>query len=430
MVAQMICEDIVLNHRSKLPWMKRQSTNCQEQVAIYIIMNVPPWTNRHNQITTVDMSSWYCCDPCVDGMNGGVGASGRLVDQHVAMTERISRATSETMSSSLRWRRNKHSRTSSATVSRAAQRFEDDDHELTVKRHRTGHVLCFLLFLLELESELEAVDNEEPSRISEKRRLSLFGEAKLRWSSPAAESSQLFCGNSLTGKLPVWIYQNGSHDNSTGGIKKIQVEMVAVIGSDLIFLRGITAISEKRRLSLFGEAKLRWSSPAAESSQLFCGNSLTGKLPVWIYQNGSHDNSTGGIKKIQVEMVAVIGSDLIFLRGITAKVAAPTSLIFVIVFLLWPRDPNDLSRLSLLASSRLSLDLDQSQKTNPRSFTGGTIFNHRDRHRRSEPSPGAEGPDGELRVLGSLVGTSKAKHSCWLKKASNFDLLWSISLAP
>ncbi|KAF3496275.1 hypothetical protein DY000_02053930 [Brassica cretica] len=37
--------------------MKRQSTNCQEQVAIDIIMNVPPWTNRHNQIITVDMSS-------------------------------------------------------------------------------------------------------------------------------------------------------------------------------------------------------------------------------------------------------------------------------------------------------------------------------------------------------------------------------------
>ncbi|WZY81079.1 hypothetical protein YC2023_027463 [Brassica napus] len=56
MVARTICEDSVLNHRSKLPWMKRQSTNCQEQVAIDIIMNVPPWTNRHNQITTVDMS--------------------------------------------------------------------------------------------------------------------------------------------------------------------------------------------------------------------------------------------------------------------------------------------------------------------------------------------------------------------------------------
>ncbi|KAF2592390.1 hypothetical protein F2Q70_00042351 [Brassica cretica] len=68
MVAQTICEDSVLNHRIKLPWMKHQSTNCQEQVAIYIIMNVPPWTNRHNQITTVDMSLWYCCDPCVDGV--------------------------------------------------------------------------------------------------------------------------------------------------------------------------------------------------------------------------------------------------------------------------------------------------------------------------------------------------------------------------
>ncbi|KAF2612894.1 hypothetical protein F2Q70_00009039 [Brassica cretica] len=68
MVARTICEDSVLNHRSKLPWMKRQSTNCQEQAAIDIIMNVPPWTNRHNQITTVDMSSRYCCDPCVDGI--------------------------------------------------------------------------------------------------------------------------------------------------------------------------------------------------------------------------------------------------------------------------------------------------------------------------------------------------------------------------
>ncbi|WZZ41210.1 hypothetical protein YC2023_037469 [Brassica napus] len=31
MVAQTICEDSVLNHRSKLPWMKRQSTNCQRR---------------------------------------------------------------------------------------------------------------------------------------------------------------------------------------------------------------------------------------------------------------------------------------------------------------------------------------------------------------------------------------------------------------
>ncbi|WZZ58325.1 hypothetical protein YC2023_058432 [Brassica napus] len=46
MVARTICEDSVLNHRSKLPWMKHQSTNCQEQVVIYIIMNVPPWTNH------------------------------------------------------------------------------------------------------------------------------------------------------------------------------------------------------------------------------------------------------------------------------------------------------------------------------------------------------------------------------------------------
>lgn len=75
MVARTICEDSVLNHGSKLPWMKRQSTNCQEQVAIDIVMNVPPWTNRHNQITTADMSSRYCCDPCIDGIvesTGGV----------------------------------------------------------------------------------------------------------------------------------------------------------------------------------------------------------------------------------------------------------------------------------------------------------------------------------------------------------------------
>ncbi|KAF3523299.1 hypothetical protein F2Q69_00051124 [Brassica cretica] len=56
MVARTICEDSVRNHRSKLPWMKRRSTNRQEQVAIDIIMNVPPWTNRHNQII-MDMSS-------------------------------------------------------------------------------------------------------------------------------------------------------------------------------------------------------------------------------------------------------------------------------------------------------------------------------------------------------------------------------------
>ncbi|WZZ84461.1 hypothetical protein YC2023_113040 [Brassica napus] len=53
MVARTICEDSVLNHRSKLPWMKHRSTNCQEQVAIDIIMNVPPWTARHNQVTKI-----------------------------------------------------------------------------------------------------------------------------------------------------------------------------------------------------------------------------------------------------------------------------------------------------------------------------------------------------------------------------------------
>ncbi|WZZ14917.1 hypothetical protein YC2023_108006 [Brassica napus] len=42
MVARTICEDSVLNHRSKLPWMKCQSTNCQRQVAVDIIMNVSP----------------------------------------------------------------------------------------------------------------------------------------------------------------------------------------------------------------------------------------------------------------------------------------------------------------------------------------------------------------------------------------------------
>ncbi|KAF3575093.1 hypothetical protein F2Q69_00058321 [Brassica cretica] len=68
MVERTICEDSVLNHRNKLPWMKRQLTNRQEQVAIDIIMNVPPWTNRRNEITTVDMSLRYGCDPCVDGM--------------------------------------------------------------------------------------------------------------------------------------------------------------------------------------------------------------------------------------------------------------------------------------------------------------------------------------------------------------------------
>uniref|UniRef100_A0A0D3D9I4 TIR domain-containing protein n=1 Tax=Brassica oleracea var. oleracea TaxID=109376 RepID=A0A0D3D9I4_BRAOL len=42
LVARTICEDSVLNHRSKLSWMKRQSTSCQGQIAIDIIMNVPP----------------------------------------------------------------------------------------------------------------------------------------------------------------------------------------------------------------------------------------------------------------------------------------------------------------------------------------------------------------------------------------------------
>ncbi|KAF3534797.1 hypothetical protein DY000_02039183 [Brassica cretica] len=46
MVARTIYEDSVLNHQSKLPWMKRQSTNCQEQVAIDIIMNMEWWSRR------------------------------------------------------------------------------------------------------------------------------------------------------------------------------------------------------------------------------------------------------------------------------------------------------------------------------------------------------------------------------------------------
>ena len=52
MVVRTICEDSVLNHRSKLSWMKRQSTNCQRQVAIDIFTNVPPWMNHHNHIAT------------------------------------------------------------------------------------------------------------------------------------------------------------------------------------------------------------------------------------------------------------------------------------------------------------------------------------------------------------------------------------------
>ncbi|WZZ19147.1 hypothetical protein YC2023_112236 [Brassica napus] len=68
MVARTICEDSVRNHRSKLPWIKHQSTNWQGQVAIYIIMNVSPWTNLHNRITTVGMSSRYYCDPRVGGI--------------------------------------------------------------------------------------------------------------------------------------------------------------------------------------------------------------------------------------------------------------------------------------------------------------------------------------------------------------------------
>ncbi|KAF3569812.1 hypothetical protein F2Q69_00058388 [Brassica cretica] len=39
---------------------------------------------------------------------------------------------------------------------------------------------------------------------------------------------------------------------------------------------------------------------------------------------------------------------IVFLNASYQKVAAPTSLISVIVFLLWPRDPDDLPRLSLL----------------------------------------------------------------------------------
>ncbi|KAF2584959.1 hypothetical protein F2Q70_00035519 [Brassica cretica] len=59
MVTRTICEDSVLNHGSKLPWMKRRSTNCQEQVAIGIIMNVPPWTDRYNQRTvTIKSPRW------------------------------------------------------------------------------------------------------------------------------------------------------------------------------------------------------------------------------------------------------------------------------------------------------------------------------------------------------------------------------------
>ncbi|KAF2609005.1 hypothetical protein F2Q68_00043184 [Brassica cretica] len=52
MVARTICEDSVLNHRSKLSWMKCQSTNCQRQVAIDIIYehtatSKPSQSNRH-----------------------------------------------------------------------------------------------------------------------------------------------------------------------------------------------------------------------------------------------------------------------------------------------------------------------------------------------------------------------------------------------
>ena len=56
--------------------MKRRSTNCQKQVAIDIIMNVPPWTAHHNQVTKVDMSSQHWCNPCVDGV---MKSTGRVV---------------------------------------------------------------------------------------------------------------------------------------------------------------------------------------------------------------------------------------------------------------------------------------------------------------------------------------------------------------
>ncbi|CAN6857782.1 unnamed protein product [Brassica oleracea] len=68
MVARTICEDSVLNHRSKLPWMKRQSTNCQEQVTVDIYHERTTMDEPFNQITTVDMFLRYCCHPCVNGV--------------------------------------------------------------------------------------------------------------------------------------------------------------------------------------------------------------------------------------------------------------------------------------------------------------------------------------------------------------------------
>ena len=52
--------------------MKRQLTNRQEQVATDIIMNIPPWTNRHNQITTVDVYSHTVWLRSMCRWNGGV----------------------------------------------------------------------------------------------------------------------------------------------------------------------------------------------------------------------------------------------------------------------------------------------------------------------------------------------------------------------
>ncbi|KAF2563516.1 hypothetical protein F2Q70_00015678 [Brassica cretica] len=78
MVARTTCEDSVLNHRSKLSWMKRQSTNC-------------PRTSRHrhhHKRTTMDETSQsnhhggHVFAVLLQSMcrwNGGVGASSRLL---------------------------------------------------------------------------------------------------------------------------------------------------------------------------------------------------------------------------------------------------------------------------------------------------------------------------------------------------------------
>ncbi|KFK34877.1 Leucine-rich repeat protein kinase family protein [Arabis alpina] len=176
--------------------------------------------------------------------------------------------------------------------------------------------------------------------------------------------------NELEGEVPKWIGEMRSLETLDLSMNKFSGHVPGSIGN-LLALKVLN----------FSGNGLIGSLPDSTANCInllaldFSGNSLIGKLPSWIFQDGSHevsalknDNSTGGIKKIQVldfsgnsfsgEIGAGLG-DLRDLQGLNLSRNALTGSI--------PSTIGDLKRLSLL-----DLSHNQLNGTIPRE-TGGAV---------------------------------------------------------